>query len=125
MFCRSSNADIDKYNNEISLLDDIISPIAILIILSSTMITNVIIGIIIKQEDEKSNVLLLLPLILVVILNVHHLELNVIRLSTIGLAVGYVIYDMIVVFKGQNIITNLIYLLISTIQLICIFISFI
>jgi hypothetical protein len=123
MFCIKSKSN--NYNNsyEISLINDIILPIFVLIILLSIAFTNTIIGIIIKQEDEKSNILLLLPLILIIILNIYKLDLNMIRMSLMFLALGYVIYDTIILLKGNNMITNLIYLLVSVIQFICCFIS--
>jgi len=125
MFCIKSKSN--NYNNsyEISLINDIILPIFVLIILLSIAFTNTIIGIIIKQEDEKSNILLLLPLILIIILNIYKLDLNMIRMSLMFLALGYVIYDTIILLKGNNMITNLIYLLVSLIQFICCFISLI
>ena len=123
MFCKISRSSYNKNpnkNNEIiSLFDDIIIPLSTLCILISTCFTTTIVGIIIKQEDEKSNVLILLPLILLVILNVFHLELNVIRMSIMCLAIGYVIYDLMVIYNSQYFITNIIYLSISLIQLIC------
>ena len=124
MFCKISKNDNDYDNNdEISLINNIIGYILILCVLFSTAFINTLIGIIIKQEDEKSNVLLLLPLILVVILNIYHLDLNMIRLSVMFLALGYLIYDIIILLKGNNMISNMIYLLISSIQLVCCFIS--
>ena len=122
MFCKISKNDNDN-NDEISLINNIIGCILILCVLFSTAFINTLIGIIIKQEDEKSNVLLLLPLILVVILNIYHLDLNMIRLSVMFLALGYLIYDIIILLKGNNMISNMIYLLISSIQLVCCFIS--
>lgn len=119
MFCKVSKNN-ENYQVDIDTsITDIIISLSTLCILLSTAITTTIVGIIIKQENEKSNVLLLLPLILLVILNTFHLELNVIRMSIMFLAVGFVIYDFVLLFTSQFIITNIIYLSISSIQLIC------
>lgn len=125
MFEKIRNNNSNHYNNyyndyyNFSLFNDIIIPLCILLVLISTATTTTIVGIIVKQEDEKSNILLLLPLIILVILNNYRLELNVIRMSVMCLALGYVIYDILVLYSSKLIITNLIYCFISLIQLIC------
>jgi len=124
MFGRKSTYD-NSNEISISLINDIICPLAIFGVLCSNAVCLTIIGIIIKEEKELSNIYLMLPLISIVTLNVFHLRLNIIRLSIFFLLLGYVLYDFFVLMYCNNIVINAIYLFISSIQMFCALLSYV
>lgn len=120
---RSLNENVNDVS--FSFKNEILYPLAILGVLISNTISLTIIGMIIKENNELSNTLLLLPLNIIVLLNVMQLKLKVIRLSVFCMALGYVLYDLFVLYYSKNLVINLIYLMISLIQLVCGYLSLI
>jgi len=115
MFCKKSKND--NYIDKFSVIKEVIIPIYIIL---STLIISTMTGFIIKSTYEKNNITILLPLIIVIILNIYHMQLSVIRYSNICFVVGYIIYDIFVLFYNNNYtIVNTTYFIISFIQLLC------